>query len=105
MRTATVALLAATLLATGATAAGADTLVTAAPGARNLTANGGYQAWAAPAAGGRRRLTVRAPHGPGATPPPPPLRPPPPPPNGPPPLPPPGRRPPAALPARPGRAA
>jgi hypothetical protein len=29
------------LLATSATAAGADTLVTAAPGARNLAANGG----------------------------------------------------------------
>jgi hypothetical protein len=69
MRTATVALLAATLLATGATAAGADTLVTAAPGARNLTANGGYQAWAAPAAGGRWRLTVRAPDGSVTTPP------------------------------------
>ena len=38
-------------------------LVTAAPGARNLAANGGYQAWAAPAAGGRWRLTVRAPDG------------------------------------------
>jgi hypothetical protein len=69
MRTATVALLAATMLATGATAAGADTLVTAAPGARNLTANGGYQAWAAPAAGGRWRLTVRAPDGSVTTPP------------------------------------
>ena len=39
MRFPTVALLATALLA-----AGADTLVTAAPGARNLTADGGYQA-------------------------------------------------------------
>ena len=32
--------------------AGADTLVTPAPGARNLTANGGYLVWAAPAGAG-----------------------------------------------------
>jgi hypothetical protein len=43
--------LAAGLLAATAATASADTLVTAAPGARNLTANGGYQGWAAPAAG------------------------------------------------------
>ena len=63
MRIPTAALLATGLLATAATTASADTLVTAAPGARNLAANGGYQAWAAPAAGGRWRLTVRAPDG------------------------------------------
>jgi len=45
MRLPTAALLATALLATAATAASADTLVTAAPGARNLAANGGYQAW------------------------------------------------------------
>lgn len=39
--------LAAALLAATATTASADSLVTAAPGARNLGANGGYQAWAA----------------------------------------------------------
>jgi hypothetical protein len=58
-----VPVLAAALLATTASTAVADTLVTAAPGARNLSANGGYQVWAAPAAGGRWRLTVRAPDG------------------------------------------
>jgi hypothetical protein len=63
MRIPTVALLASALLAAGATAASADSLVTAAPGARNLAANGGYQAWAAPTAGGRWRLTIRAPDG------------------------------------------
>jgi hypothetical protein len=57
-----VPLLAAALLATTAGAAGADTLVTPAPGARNLTANGGYLVWAAPS-GARWRLTVRAPNG------------------------------------------
>jgi hypothetical protein len=62
-RTLLSALLAAALLATAATATSADTLVTAAPGARNLTANGGYVVWAAPADGGRWRLTVRAPDG------------------------------------------
>ncbi len=62
-RTVVLPLLAAALLGTAATAASADTLVTAAPGARNLAANGGYQAWASPAAGGRWRLTVRAPDG------------------------------------------
>ena len=46
-----VPLLAAALLATTAGAAGADTLVTPAPGARNLTANGGYLVWAAPSGG------------------------------------------------------
>jgi hypothetical protein len=61
-RTLTASLLAAALLATTAGAAGADTLVTPAPGARNLTANGGYLVWAAPA-GARWRLTVRAPNG------------------------------------------
>jgi hypothetical protein len=62
-RTLLPALLAAALLATAATAASADTPVTAAPGAHNLTANGGYVVWAAPADGGRWRLTVRAPDG------------------------------------------
>jgi hypothetical protein len=62
-RTLLPALLAAALLATAATAASADTLVTAASGARNLTANGGYVVWAAPVDGGRWRLTVRAPDG------------------------------------------
>src|SRR4051812_11620689 len=69
MRTATVALLAATLLATGATAAGADTLVTAAPGARNLTANRGSRPWAPRAAGGRGGLPARPPDGSVPTPP------------------------------------
>ena len=41
MRIPTAALLACALLAAGATAASADSLVTAAPGARNLAANGG----------------------------------------------------------------
>jgi hypothetical protein len=63
LRTLAVPVLAATLLAATAATASADTLVTAAPGALNLTANGGYQAWAAPAAGGRWRLSVRAPDG------------------------------------------
>jgi hypothetical protein len=62
VRTLALPVLAAALLAASAATASADTLVTAAPGARNLTANGGYQAWAAPA-GGRWRLTVRAPDG------------------------------------------
>jgi hypothetical protein len=57
------ALLTAALLAATAAGAGADTLVAPAPGARNLTANGGYIVWAAPADGGRWRLTVRAPDG------------------------------------------
>jgi hypothetical protein len=61
-RALSVPLLAAALLATTAGAAGADTLVTPAPGARNLTANGGYLVWAAPA-GARWRLIVRAPNG------------------------------------------
>ena len=54
--------LAAALPAATAGAAGADTLIAAAPGARNLTANGGYLVWAAPD-GARWRLTVRAPDG------------------------------------------
>ena len=58
-----VPLLAVTLLAATAAGASADSLVAPAPGARNLTANGGYIVWAAPAAGGRWRLTVRAPDG------------------------------------------
>jgi hypothetical protein len=56
-------LLAVAVLTATAAGARADTLVTPAPGARNLTANGGYQVWAAPAAAGRWRLTVRAPDG------------------------------------------
>jgi hypothetical protein len=55
--------LATALLAASASAASADSLVTAAPGARNLTANGGYIVWAAPADDGRWRVTVRAPNG------------------------------------------
>jgi hypothetical protein len=55
--------LATTVLAASASAASADSLVAAAPGARNLTANGGYVVWAAPGDGGRWRLTVRAPNG------------------------------------------
>jgi hypothetical protein len=61
-RTLAVSLLAVALLTGAAGTAGADTPVTAAPGARNLTANGGYLVWAAPA-GARWRLTVRAPDG------------------------------------------
>lgn len=41
--------------------ASADSLVAAAPDARNLTAGGGWYAWAAPAPGGQWRLTVRNP--------------------------------------------
>jgi hypothetical protein len=55
-------------LAVSAPAASADTLVTAAPGARNLTANGGYLVWAQPAPAGRWRLAVRAPNGTVSTP-------------------------------------
>jgi hypothetical protein len=58
-----IALLTLGLVAVSAPAAAADTLVTAAPGAQHLTANGGYQVWAQPAAGGRWRLAVRAPDG------------------------------------------
>ena len=58
-----VSVLSAALLAATAAGASADTLVAAAPGARNVTANGGYVVWAAPSAGGRWRLTVRAPGG------------------------------------------
>jgi hypothetical protein len=67
MRSRTV-LLALAALAVSAPAASADTLVTAAPGARNLTANGGYVVWAQPAAAGRWRLAVRAPDGTVSTP-------------------------------------
>src|SRR3954447_18719909 len=55
-------------LAASAVSAPADSLVAAAPGARNLTAGGGWMAWAAPGAGGRWRLTVRAPDGTVSTP-------------------------------------
>jgi hypothetical protein len=67
MRSRTV-LLALAVLAVSAPAASADDLVTAAPGARNLTANGGYLVWAQPAPAGRWRLTVRAPNGTVSTP-------------------------------------
>jgi len=67
MRSRTV-LLALAALAVSAPAAWADNLVTAAPGARNLTANGGYVVWAQPAAAGRWRLAVRAPDGTVSTP-------------------------------------
>jgi hypothetical protein len=62
------ALLALVVASAAAPAAGADTLVTGAPGARNLTANGGYNVWAQPAAGGRWRLAIRAPNGTVSTP-------------------------------------
>jgi hypothetical protein len=69
-RTLVLPLLAAALLAATAADASADTLVASAPGARNLTANGGYVVWAAPGAtAGRWRLTVRAPDGTVTTPP------------------------------------
>jgi hypothetical protein len=51
------------LLAATAAAASADSLVATAPGARNLTANGGYLVWAQPSEGARWRLAVRAPDG------------------------------------------
>jgi hypothetical protein len=57
------------LLAATAATASADSLVAAAPGARNVAANGGYLVWAQPAAGGRWRLAVRAPDGTVTTPP------------------------------------
>jgi hypothetical protein len=57
------AALATGVLAASAAAASADSLVVAAPGARNLTANGGYLVWAQPAPVGRWRLAVRAPGG------------------------------------------
>jgi hypothetical protein len=62
-RALTAPLLAVVLLAATAAGASADSLVAPAAGARNLTANGGYVVWAAPADGGRWRLTVRAPDG------------------------------------------
>src|SRR5690242_6479674 len=61
-------LIALAALAVSAPAAMADTLVTPAPGARSLTANGGYLVWAQPAAAGRWRLAVRAPNGAVSTP-------------------------------------
>lgn len=48
-------------LAAGAGTAAADTLVAAAPGARNLAVGGGWYAWAAPAPEGRWRLVLRDP--------------------------------------------
>ncbi|MBJ7328479.1 MAG: hypothetical protein JHC95_01190 [Solirubrobacteraceae bacterium] len=39
----------------------ADTLIAAAPNAKNLASGGGWYAWAAPQPGGRWRLTVRNP--------------------------------------------
>jgi hypothetical protein len=62
-RTLALPLLAAALLAATAAGASADSLVAPAPGARNLTANGGFVVWAAPGDPGRWRLTVRAPDG------------------------------------------
>ena len=62
-RTLAVPLLAAALLAATAAGASADSLVAPAPGARNLTANGGFVVWAAAGDPGRWRLTVRAPDG------------------------------------------
>ena len=46
-----------------APAAHADTLIIAAPGAKNLAAGGGWRAWAAPTKSGRWQLTTRAPDG------------------------------------------
>lgn len=55
-------LAAAVLIAlTAAAPAAADTLVAAAPGAKNLAVGGGWYAWAAPAPDGRWRLTIRNP--------------------------------------------
>lgn len=52
------------LLAAGLPAAAhADQLETAAPGAANLAAGGGFHAWSAPQADGTHRLTVRRPDG------------------------------------------
>ncbi len=48
-------------LALSAAPASADSLLAAAPDARNLAAGGGWYAWAAPAPNGRWRLTVRNP--------------------------------------------
>jgi hypothetical protein len=44
-------------------AACADVLETPAPRATDLAAGGGWQAWGAPSADGRWRLTLRAPDG------------------------------------------
>lgn len=62
-RTALVAGAVAAALAGAAPAASADTLVSSAPGARNLDSGGGWLAWAAPAGAGRWKLTLRAPDG------------------------------------------
>jgi hypothetical protein len=55
------------LVATGVLAvtpaARADPLIIPAPGAKNLTAGGGWRAWAAPKTGGRWQLMTRAPDG------------------------------------------
>jgi hypothetical protein len=64
-----VAALAAGLFLASAPAALADSLVFSAPGARNLTANGGYAVWAQPVPAGEWRLAVRAPDGTVTTPP------------------------------------
>lgn len=57
-------LLAALASLAAAPAAGADILVTAAPGAKNVAFGGGYTVWAAPAAmPGTWKLVVRAPNG------------------------------------------
>jgi hypothetical protein len=53
------AVLAVAALAGTVPAAQADTLLSAAPGARNLAAGGGYAAWAAPTGDGHWRLMVR----------------------------------------------
>lgn len=49
-------------------AASADSLVTAAPGARNLTSGGGLLAWSMPAPGGGYKVVLRAPDGTVSTP-------------------------------------
>jgi hypothetical protein len=57
------AVLAVAALLAAAPAAHADTLLAPAPGAKHVTAAGDWAAWAAPAAGGRFKLVIRAPGG------------------------------------------
>lgn len=58
-----ISLTAAAMTLAVAPVASADSLVVAAPGAKNLTSGGGYMAWAAPTGDGGWRLAVRAPDG------------------------------------------
>ncbi len=55
--------LAAGLAAVAPAAARADTLESPAPGAQNVAAGGGWQAWSVPTPGGRFQLQVRKPDG------------------------------------------